>query len=78
VVAVWDSEEVAQASGESRRARAEARASSGLPTRRSTTALEEFKARVMRILSSPEELFLLILFLAFAGFAVDWFLRILG
>jgi len=32
----------------------------------------------MRILSSPEELFLFILFIAFTGFAVDWFLRILG
>jgi hypothetical protein len=40
--------------------------------------MEALWGRAVRILSDPEELFLLILFLAFAGFAVDWMLRIIG
>lgn len=32
----------------------------------------------MRILSSPEELALLVLFVAFVYFGIDWLLRILG
>ncbi|MDT8340631.1 MAG: hypothetical protein RQ751_03885 [Longimicrobiales bacterium] len=68
----------AEPSLESRRNRAAARSQGGLPTRRSSGALQEAWGRAVRILTSPEELILLILFVAFVGFAVDWFLRILG
>lgn len=78
VVAVWDEGTLAQVSRESLRNRADAREQGGLPTRRSEGFLAGLRARALRVLSSPEELFLLILFIAFTGFAIDWFLRILG
>lgn len=78
ILAVWDTGAVAETSPESRRNRAAARTQGGLPSRRSGDLLAGAWARAMRILSSPEELFLFILFIAFTGFAVDWFLRILG
>lgn len=78
VLAAWDSGGVAQSSPEARRNRAEARTQGGLPTRRSAGILLRLGRGALRILSSPEELFLLILFVAFTGFAIDWTLRILG
>lgn len=78
VLAVWDSGAVAVASEESRRNRAQARSQGGLPSRRSVGAPVSLVTRVRAILASPEELFMLILFLAFAGFAVHWLLLILG
>lgn len=50
----------------------------GLRTGRPTGFLEEAWGRVARIFSSVEELALLILFLAFVWFAVDWLLLMLG
>lgn len=38
--------------------------------------LQRAGGQIWRLLSSPEELALLILFLALAGFGVDWLLRI--
>lgn len=79
VVAAWDASAGAPvASRESVRNRAKARGQGGLPSRRSGGVLEAMWARTLRVLSDPEQLFLLILFLAFAGFAVDWMLRIIG
>lgn len=78
VVAAWDSSAVAEASGEALANRARARRHGGLPSRRSAGFLETLWERALRVLSSPEELFLLVLFVAFTVFAVNWLLLILG
>lgn len=78
VVAVWDSSALPEASGEALANRARARRQGGLPSRHSRGALDRAWERALRILSSPEELFLLILFVAFSVFAVDWLLMIIG
>lgn len=78
VVAAWDSSALAEASGEALENRARARRQGGLPARESTGFLERAFERALRILSSPEELFLLVLFIAFSVFAVHWLLLIAG
>jgi hypothetical protein len=78
VLAVWDSGSVAVASEESRRNRAQSRTQGGLPSRRSVDPWPLLASRLRVILASPEELFMLILVLAFLGFAVHWLLLIMG
>lgn len=76
--AVWDLAERPRASPEAGHRAAEARSQGGLPSRRSYSLRDSLGSRVMRVLSSPEELALLVLFVAFVYFGIDWLLRILG
>jgi hypothetical protein len=86
VVAAWDSDPAAQATRSPVRREQEARARNGLRTGRPaglrtrppTGLLEALRKRLVRLISSVEELALLVLFLAFVGFAVHWFLLLLG
>jgi hypothetical protein len=79
VVAVWDSGTGARASGESIRRASEARARRSLRTREEATgALSSLLSRVTHVVSSVEEVAFAVMFLAFVGFAVYWFLLIVG
>jgi len=75
---VWDAAVEVSPSAAARKRASEARAGSGLLTRRRPWGLAALRARLARIFSSVEETVFLVLFLAFVGFAVDWLLRILG
>ena len=78
VVAVWDSVTEDRVPGETLKRASEARAQSGLRTRESVGVLGALWKRVVKNPASVEEVTFLVLFLAFVGFAIDWFLRILG
>lgn len=78
VLAVWDSAVEVRMSAQTSKRASEARAGSGLLTRRRPWGLAALRGRLARVFSSVEETVFLVLFLAFVGFAVDWLLRILG
>ena len=76
VVAVWQAVTPARPSSEARSRVVEARVQAGLPRRGSPSLPARLAAPIRRL--SVEDVVLFILFAAFLGFAVDWFLRILG
>ncbi|MBT8337109.1 MAG: hypothetical protein KJO11_10925 [Gemmatimonadetes bacterium] len=78
VRAVWDADAATRARPEARSRVVEAARQGGLPSRRSGGALRALVRWATDRVSSVEDLAMLILFLAFLGFAVDWFLRMLG
>jgi hypothetical protein len=86
VVAAWDSAAVARAPGEAAHAGSAhrerrdrpARRPVGLPTRTPAGLLERLGRRIVRVVTSVEELALLILFIAFVWFAIDWMRMIMG
>lgn len=78
VLAVWDRETKAVASPESVQRAAEARSGRDVRTREKGGPLKALGTLVVRIFSSVEEIALVILFIAFVGFAIDWLLRIMG
>jgi hypothetical protein len=86
VVAVWESETGARVSKESikRAARAKSRSGVrtgrpiGLRTGRPVGILGALWERVLGTIGSVEQIAFLVFFLAFVGFAIHWFLLILG
>ena len=78
VVAVWYSGTEAQAPGEAVSRASGARARSGRRNRRQVGTLEALRGHFVSTISSLDELVFLIFFLAFVGFAIHWFLLILG
>ena len=78
VKAVWEGDVALRAPPEALQRVVEAARQGGLPSRRSGGALESLGRWVTDRVSSVEDAAMLILFLAFLGFAVDWFLRMLG
>jgi hypothetical protein len=77
VLAVWDEDVEVRPSGDTTTRAAGDRARTGL-RKRALVSLEALRDRVARLFTSVEEVSLLILFLAFVWFAIDWALRIIG
>lgn len=77
-LAVWDDGTEARIGRETLQRSAEARAGSGLRTRAALGTVEAWMARAARLFASVEEVAMIVMFLAFVGFAVHWVLLILG
>ncbi len=84
VVAVWDAQAVAQApakaarAGAVRRDRPPRESPIGLPESAPDAPLRWLWKRASSVVGSAEELTFLIFFVAFVGFAIYWFLLLLG
>lgn len=78
VVAVWDAGTGAQAAERTVTRTSQSRARSDLRTMRPVGVLEALWRLVVHTISSAEEIALLIFFLAFVWFAIDWLRLILG
>ena len=78
VNAVWEADSATRARPEARARVVEAARQGGLPSQRSGSALRAVGRWFTDRVSSVEDVAMLILMLAFFGFAVDWFLRMLG
>jgi len=79
VVAVWEGGTRATKSNQQRPGRVVGAATRrGLQDRGFVAALKAFRGRFLQRAPGIEEVFLLILALSMAGFALDWALRILG
>lgn len=78
VVAVWTTDAVAQDTASELRRPPRANSPVGLRAGRPTGVAEALWERVVRTISSLDELFFLVLFLAFVGFVIYWGLLIVG
>lgn len=78
VTAVWDGGQQLRSTDDARRRAVEAAPRRVDPGADSPSALTLIGRSLASRFSSVEDVVMLILFLAFLGFAVDWFLRMLG
>lgn len=78
VTAVWEGGRALHGNADARKRVAEAATRHEAPGADSPSALTLIGRSLARRFSSVEDVVMLILFLAFLGFAVDWFLRMLG